>query len=1043
LYEHFEPSDKVFVDREEYIEWMERSLERCKDKTVVLHLRGIGGIGKSSLIDYWRRSVESSLLLDCEQYTEFYGRLDILAKAAVRLGIKLRRFDILWHIRKRFVEGVEPSRESGREWAKDVLVAIPFIGSLASIGSAISAVGQKVAPKFKSKYGDVGDWLQTRLGKDYIGKLLEILWKEPRHAEFIYLDALLEDLNGRKNVDTPLLVLLDHFEFVDNENKRWRYRKKKISEAELWCVFLSSLTCSVGVIASRHAAPKSTLKEFEFEEQELSELDQASSAELLEEHGVTDKDLQNTVVSISGGNPFVIEAICDIIETSKVSVTDIEDLRAGTLSEVRLKVWRRLFSQAEGLHSLISRAGVVPYFDEEIMSIIAPEMTSDSWDRFLQLSFLKLRDDGTFILHELAQNMVTVELGRNLKNVALEVGGLLEAASNEKSDYTLLGLGLSSRALAEEPAVLKDIDIIVVSLLWEYDTANAMRLLDAFSIESDEGRIVKETQRGYIFNMLNRFVEADESIETAMEIAIKLSKEGPRQKKLYLGRVFWFQGIHLQDIEQYYDAEVAFRKVIEIVRETDTQDAFESFMKDDLLITTLHRFGQHLASLYRTGEAEELIREALTLLKEKPADSDICLQKRRETILRHTQYNLAIVLNITGRFSEAEKLLNEILESSEEKAMTSLANHLLRYILFFQNKHEESLELSEAIIEESRKRVIEKPEFQHGLENSLSHHILPTTLTGHFRKSERILDDIIPAFRKRVEDGKPFEMMLARILRESAVISALTGQLTEAEERNLESANLLRDLAEKFPDRYGYRLAASLNNLGIVRSHKGETKSAEEQLREAYSITKEMATKYPDAVFIVDTYAAVANNIGYHFRMINKYDEAEKYQRESHDILVKYSTISPNLFQPHMATSLNNMGVLLCETNRISEGESLFKDALKIRRSFVERSPNFFLPRVASLLNNLGILFGRTNRLSQAEEVFNEAIEILGEFTSKEPRVHEKDLIRVLGNALTLYLKTENSVGIDRIRSCLEERVVEDFTPSESWSQEVIYLQGF
>ena len=217
MYEHFEPSERVFVNREEYIDWMDDALTRCRGKSVVLHLRGIGGIGKSSLLDHWSSTVNSTVRLDCEQYTEFYDRLNVLAKGAVLLGVRLQRFDVLWQIRQRFVEGVEPVKEEGREWAKEIAMAIPFIGSLASIGSAISAAGGKVAPKLKSKYGDVAKWLQTRLGKDNVEKLLEILWKEPRHAEFLYLDALLEDINNRKELDTPILVLLDHFEYVDSE----------------------------------------------------------------------------------------------------------------------------------------------------------------------------------------------------------------------------------------------------------------------------------------------------------------------------------------------------------------------------------------------------------------------------------------------------------------------------------------------------------------------------------------------------------------------------------------------------------------------------------------------------------------------------------------------------------------------------------------------------------------------------------------------------------------------------------------------------------
>lgn len=75
MYEHFEPVDRVFVDREEYLDWMTEALERCKERSVVLHLRGIGGIGKSSLLDHWKSTVDETIYLDCERHTKFYDSM--------------------------------------------------------------------------------------------------------------------------------------------------------------------------------------------------------------------------------------------------------------------------------------------------------------------------------------------------------------------------------------------------------------------------------------------------------------------------------------------------------------------------------------------------------------------------------------------------------------------------------------------------------------------------------------------------------------------------------------------------------------------------------------------------------------------------------------------------------------------------------------------------------------------------------------------------------------------------------------------------------
>jgi hypothetical protein len=115
MYEHFRPSERVFVDREEHLSWMSEALQRCKEKSIVLHLCGIGGIGKSSLLEHWHQTIEKSIILDCSRITDFFGRLDAIAKGAVRIGVKLTRFDVLWSIRQRFVQGVEPAKEEGRK----------------------------------------------------------------------------------------------------------------------------------------------------------------------------------------------------------------------------------------------------------------------------------------------------------------------------------------------------------------------------------------------------------------------------------------------------------------------------------------------------------------------------------------------------------------------------------------------------------------------------------------------------------------------------------------------------------------------------------------------------------------------------------------------------------------------------------------------------------------------------------------------------------------------------------------------------------------
>ncbi|MGY5872961.1 MAG: hypothetical protein RTV72_11990 [Candidatus Thorarchaeota archaeon] len=61
MYKRYEPSERIFVDREERHDWMDTASTRCKEKSVVLHLKGICGIGKSSQWKNQKKSKKSFL----------------------------------------------------------------------------------------------------------------------------------------------------------------------------------------------------------------------------------------------------------------------------------------------------------------------------------------------------------------------------------------------------------------------------------------------------------------------------------------------------------------------------------------------------------------------------------------------------------------------------------------------------------------------------------------------------------------------------------------------------------------------------------------------------------------------------------------------------------------------------------------------------------------------------------------------------------------------------------------------------------------------
>ncbi len=1042
MYERFEPSERVFVDREEYLEWMAEALERCKERSVVLHLRGIGGIGKSSLLDHWKSTIDDTIRLDCEQYTEFYDRLNVIAKGAVLLGVNLQRFDVLWQIRQRFVEGVEPVKEKGRERAKEVVMAIPFIGSLASIGSAIGAIGATVSPKLKGRYGNLGGWLQTRLGKDYVKRLLEILWKEPRHAEFLYLDALLEDLNSRKTSERPIVFLLDHSEHVDDERCRWRYGGREISETELWYVFLTSLSNCVGVMASRQALPSTTSEELEVEEFELTELDRESCVELLEQRQIGDPELQDRIVSVSGGNPFVIGAICDVAESSRLSLNDVEDLRADTLEAVRLRTWRRLFSQAQDLLSLVEKAGLVPFFNRRIMTILAPDMRTDHWDRLIRISFVRDRGDGTWVVHDLARELIIAELGQRLEHSTAQVAQSLEESSIEESDYTLLGLATSVQALASEMGAAARAADIVFDLLRQNAFSEALAFIDAVGIETIEGQVILQGLRGSILSRMGRVADGEQELLGALETSREISERIPDELLVHTARTLRELGFLLGRTERDSEAEQAFREALKIYGGLDEKTP--GFRLEDMAWT--HSWlGWVLGCSNRLAEAEKMYREAHQLFQESAETP------RYDTLpgLAETLYMIGMMLVFVGKPSEAEAAYPKAIDLFRELAskgpdvQVRLAVALLNFGEFLRmtSRPHEAEEAFREVLEVSREKARNEPESiaaSMWVASGLDNLALPLKQTGRYSEAEAAYVEALNIARDSAKEapGK-FDRLLAWILFDYAVLLRQTGRTSHAEKTCREALEIHRELAAKTPSRHLSKVGWGLNNLAVLLRQTDGVSEAEEAYREALDIARELAHGAPEAVFMTDLLATILNNLAVLLRRAGRTSEAEEAYREALEIRRQLSQKSPEFFLYRVATTRNNLGVMLFEEGKTSEAEDAFREALQLRRELAGKSSDQYRPSVASTLSNLAILFRRTGRLADSEDAYREAVEIGEELVLKAPTAYRNGLARTLCNyALLLPDLDDREDTLQKTMTRLEELGIGSPPDGEEWSEE-------
>ena len=144
-----------------------------------------------------------------------------------------------------------------------------------------------------------------------------------------------------------------------------------------------------------------------------------------------------------------------------------------------------------------------------------------------------------------------------------------------------------------------------------------------------------------------------------------------------------------------------------------------------------------------------------------------------------------------------------------------------------------------------------------------------------------------------------------------------------------------------------------------------------------------------------------------HFLQTNKrYDLAEARYRENLDIYQRLEVISPQAYEPGLATTQNNLGLLYSDTQCYGESEEMYLSAVEIYQRLSVVNPQVYEPDLARAQNNLGLLYSDTQRYGESEEMYLSAMEIFRELTVANPQAYELDLARTQNNLGNLYRDT-------------------------------------
>ena len=144
-----------------------------------------------------------------------------------------------------------------------------------------------------------------------------------------------------------------------------------------------------------------------------------------------------------------------------------------------------------------------------------------------------------------------------------------------------------------------------------------------------------------------------------------------------------------------------------------------------------------------------------------------------------------------------------------------------------------------------------------------------------------------------------------------------------------------------------------------------------------------------------------------HFLQTNKrYDLAEARYRENLDIYQRLEVISPQAYEPGLATTQNNLGLLYSDTQCYGESEEMYLSAVEIYQRLSVANPQVYEPDLARTRNNLGCLYDNTQRYKESEEMYLSVLTVYQRLTIANPQVYELDLARTQNNLGNLYRDT-------------------------------------
>jgi eukaryotic-like serine/threonine-protein kinase len=433
---------------------------------------------------------------------------------------------------------------------------------------------------------------------------------------------------------------------------------------------------------------------------------------------------------------------------------------------------------------------------------------------------------------------------------------------------------------------------------------------------------------------------------------------------------------------------------------------------------SLKMVGRCLRDSGKTGEAEAVYRESVTLLSELPTQA----RSVREA-LANCQSDLAWLLHTTGRDDEALAIFSQARTEQEVLAATSGATARSRRDVAFttfriailhaatgktsaaESEYRKAVSLLQKLVDENPTVT----EFRRQLADVHQDFGVLLWRSARLTEAEAECRQALALHQRIVNENlavTPFRDTLAMSRLNFSLLLRSADKPKDAENELREALSLARKVIEDDSVDVEFRknLALVHLNLGLLLSGTGRPSEAVDEIREALAIEQKLADDNPSVTEFRLLLAGSHGGLALALQAIAKMAEAETEYRAALEIQQKLVNENPAMidFRRRAAVSHFNFGILLRAGGRRSEALAEYQKALAIQRTLAHDNPSVtdFQSSLARTHTAIGAIDDDSGQSAQALESFGKALAIDRRLASEHPEVNEfqRDLCRTNAN---------------------------------------------